>query len=119
MKRITLVMNCPDQKGIIAAVTNYIHGNNGNIVYIDQYVDRVNSIFFMRVECEIAENHQGIEHFKTNFIDSIGNEFQLEIDIYLNNALPKMALFVSKYDHCLYDILARYQANCLPIKPTI
>ena len=42
MKRITLVMNCPDQKGIIAAVTNFIHGNNGNIVYIDQYVDRVN-----------------------------------------------------------------------------
>ena len=109
-------MNCPDQKGIIAAVTNYIHGNNGNIVYIDQYVDRVNSIFFMRVECEIAENHQGIEHFKTNFIDSIGNEFQLEIDIYLNNALPKMALFVSKYDHCLYDILARYQSGELAVE---
>ena len=116
MKRITLVMNCPDQKGIIAAVTNYIHDNNGNIVYIDQYVDRVNSIFFMRVECEIAENYQGIEYFKTNFIDSIGNEFQLEIDIYLNNALPKMALFVSKYDHCLYDILARYQSGELAVE---
>tara|TARA_B110000858_G_scaffold114011_1_gene130290 strand:+ start:258 stop:974 length:717 start_codon:yes stop_codon:yes gene_type:complete len=70
----------------------------------------------MRVECEIAENHQGIEHFKTNFIDSIGNEFQLEIDIYLNNALPKMALFVSKYDHCLYDILARYQSGELAVE---
>ena len=116
MKRITLVMNCPDQKGIIAAVTNFIHGNNGNIVYIDQYVDRVNAVFFMRVECEIAENQQGIEHFKTNFIDFVGNKFQLKIDIYLNNALPKMALFVSKYDHCLYDILARHQSGELTIE---
>lgn len=116
MKRITLVMNCPDQKGIIAAVTNFIHNNNGNIVYIDQYVDRVNCIFFMRVECEIKNNHQGIENFKINFIDSVGNEFQLKIDIYLNNVLPKMALFVSKYDHCLYDILARHQSGELAVE---
>ena len=116
MKRITLVMNCPDQKGIIAAVTNFIHNNNGNIVYIDQYVDRVNAIFFMRVECEIKNNHQGIENFKINFIDSVGNEFQLKIDIYLNNVLPKMALFVSKYDHCLYDILARHQSGELAVE---
>ena len=118
MKRITLVMNCPDQRGIIAAVTNLIHGNNGNIVYIDQYVDRVNAVFFMRVECEIADNVQGIENFKTNFIDSVGNKFQLKIDIYLNNALPKMALFVSKYDHCLYDILARHQSGELTVEIT-
>ena len=116
MKRITLVMNCPDQKGIIAAVTNFIHNNNGNIVYIDQYVDRVNCIFFMRVECEIENNHQGIENFKINFIASVGNEFQLKIDIYLNNVLPKMALFVSKYDHCLYDILARHQSGELAVE---
>ena len=118
MKRITLVMNCHDQKGIIAAVTNLIHCNNGNIVYIDQYVDRVNAVFFMRVECEIADNEQGIENFKTNFIDSVGNKFQLKIDIYLNNALPKMALFVSKYDHCLYDILARHQSGELTVEIT-
>ena len=118
MKRITLVMNCPDQRGIIAAVTNLIHGNNGNIVYIDQYVDRVNAVFFMRVECEIADNEQGIENFKTNFIDSVGNKFQLKINIYLNNALPKMALFVSKYDHCLYDILARHQSGELTVEIT-
>ena len=56
MARITILMNCPDQKGIIADVTNYIHKNKGNIEYIDQYVDRVNSIFFMRLECEINSN---------------------------------------------------------------
>ncbi len=116
MKRITLVMNCPDQKGIIAAVTNFIHDTNGNIVYIDQYVDRVNSIFFMRVECELKEDNQSVEDFKLNFKKSVGNKYNLKTDIYLNNALPRMALFVSKYDHCLYDILGRHQSGELKIE---
>ncbi|MDG2371405.1 MAG: formyltetrahydrofolate deformylase [Flavobacteriaceae bacterium] len=116
MKRITLVMNCPDQKGIIAAVTNYIHDNNGNIVYIDQYVDRVNTIFFMRVEFEIFIEEHSLENFKTDFNQSIGDPYQLKTDIYLNDQLPKMALFVSKYDHCLYDILSRYQSRELKVK---
>jgi len=116
MKRITLVMNCSDQKGVIAAVTNYIHDNNGNIVYIDQYVDRVNAIFFMRVECEIFKEEHSLESFKTDFNQSIGDQYQLKTDIYLNDQLPKMALFVSKYDHCLYDILSRYQSRELKVK---
>ena len=115
MKRITLVMNCPDQKGIIAEATNFIHNNNGNIVYIDQYVDRVNSIFFMRVECEISEDNQSVEHFKSTFERTIGTQFQLKVEIYLNDEFPKMALFVSKYDHCLYDILARHQSGELAV----
>jgi formyltetrahydrofolate deformylase len=115
MKRITLVMNCPDQKGIIAEVTNFIHNNNGNIVYIDQYVDRVNAVFFMRVECEISENDHSLEYFKSNFESTIGKQFQLKVDIYINDVLPKMALFVSKYDHCLYDILSRHQSGELDV----
>jgi formyltetrahydrofolate deformylase len=115
MKRITLVMNCPDQKGIIAEVTNFIHNNNGNIVYIDQYVDRVNAVFFMRVECEISENDHSLEYFKSNFESTIGKQFQLKVDIYINDVLPKMALFVSKYDHCLYDILSRHQSGELAV----
>ena len=115
MKRITLVMNCPDQKGIIAEVTNFIHNNNGNIVYIDQYVDRVNAVFFMRVECEISENDHSLEYFKSNFESTIGKRFQLKVDIYINDVLPKMALFVSKYDHCLYDILSRHQSGELAV----
>ena len=116
MKRITLVMNCPDQEGIIAAVTNFIHDTNGNIVYIDQYVDRINSIFFMRVECELKVDNQSVEDFKLNFKKSVGNKYYLKTDIYLNNVLPRMALFVSKYDHCLYDILGRHQSGELKIK---
>jgi formyltetrahydrofolate deformylase len=116
MKRITLVMNCPDQKGIIAAVTNFIHSNNGNIVYIDQYVDRVNAVFFMRVECEISDSDQSFEIFKVNFLNSVGAQFQLKIDLFQNSTLPRMAIFVSKYDHCLYDILARHRSGELAVE---
>ena len=56
MKQITLVMHCPDQKGIIAGVTNFIHNSKGNILYIDQYVDRENKTFFMRVEVALGES---------------------------------------------------------------
>ena len=50
MHRLILLMNCPDKKGIIANITNFIHDRKGNIVYIDQYVDRLNETFYMRVE---------------------------------------------------------------------
>ena len=53
MNQITMLMYCTDQKGIIAAVTNFIHQNQGNITYIDQYVDRPNAAFFMRIECDL------------------------------------------------------------------
>ena len=50
--RFILLMHCPDQKGIIASVTNFIHQRNGNIVYIDQYVDRSQETFYMRIVIE-------------------------------------------------------------------
>lgn len=116
MRRVTLVMNCPDRKGIIAAVTNFIHETSGNIVYIDQYVDRVNSIFFMRVECELVEDNLSVQNFELNFKKTVGKKYELKTDIYLNNVMPRMALFVSKYDHCLYDILGRHQSGELKIE---
>ena len=69
----------------------------------------------MRVECEISEDNQSIEHFKSTFGRTIGTQFQLKVEIYLNDEFPKMALFVSKYDHCLYDILARHQSGELAV----
>ena len=55
MKRITILINCKDSKGIIASVTNFIHQQSGNIVYIDQHVDREDNMFFMRLECEFSK----------------------------------------------------------------
>ena len=54
MKNIIILIHCKDQKGIIAAVTNYIASIGGNIVYLDQHVDNDQDVFFMRLECEFA-----------------------------------------------------------------
>lgn len=111
MNRITLLMYCSDQKGIIAAVTNFIHQNQGNITYIDQYVDRPNAAFFMRVECDLNGNDFNFKDFKDQFYKGLGTRFSLHCDFYLKDQKPKMAVFVSKYDHCLYDILAKQQSG--------
>ena len=104
-------MYCTDQKGIIAAVTNFMHHKEGNITYIDQYVDRPNRAFFMRIESDFIGNSFDLEKFKKSFNDEIGNRFSLNCNFYLKSQKPKMAVFVSKYDHCLYDILAKQQSG--------
>tara|TARA_B100001175_G_C19514556_1_gene646382 strand:+ start:2689 stop:3522 length:834 start_codon:yes stop_codon:yes gene_type:complete len=104
-------MYCTDKKGIIAEVTNFIHQSQGNITYIDQYVDRPNAAFFMRVECDLNGNDFNFQGFKDKFQQDLGSRFSLHCDFYMKNQKPKMAVFVSKYDHCLYDILAKQQSG--------
>ena len=113
MQKIIVVMHCPDQKGIISNVTNFIHTNKGNIVYIDQYVDRVNNAFFMRVEIEVDQNKVTFEAFKNTFNNTLGVKFKLQCNFYLEENRPKIAVMVSKYDHCLYDILSQQQSGSL------
>ena len=111
MNQITILMYCADQKGIIAAVTNFIHKRQGNITYIDQYVDLPNAAFFMRVECDLNGTEFDFEAFKNGFHQDLGIRFSLHCNFYLRKQKPKMAVFVSKYDHCLYDILAKQQSG--------
>ncbi|MGB6268309.1 MAG: formyltetrahydrofolate deformylase [Olleya sp.] len=116
MKKITLLINCKDQSGIIASVTNFIANNNGNIVYIDQHVDREQDIFFMRLESEFKKDIFSMETFKVNFKSHLAEKFEMKWRIYSVEDIPKMALFVSKYDHCLYDILGRYNSGELDVE---
>ena len=109
-------MYCPDQKGIIADVTQFIHKNNGNIIYIDQYVDRVYKSFFMRVVIESEFKKSSFEYFKDSFKTEIGKYYSLKCSFYLAEKLPNMAVFVSKYDHCLYDILSQQRSGKLACK---
>lgn len=111
MQKITLLIQCKDQKGIIAAVTNFIVSVEGNITYIDQHVDREQTVFFMRLETELNNPAFSLEQIKNQFRDTIAGNFNMQWDFYNNDIKPKMALFVSKYTHCLYDILGRYSAG--------
>tara|TARA_B100001057_G_scaffold93516_1_gene89858 strand:+ start:1201 stop:2055 length:855 start_codon:yes stop_codon:yes gene_type:complete len=113
MKRLILLMHCPDRKGIIASVTSFIHERNGNIVYIDQYVDRIQGAFFMRIEAEGNYDLYNFDKFKSSFENDLGSLFKMSCSFYLVDILSKMAVFVSKYDHCLYDILAQQSSGKL------
>ncbi|WP_272022787.1 formyltetrahydrofolate deformylase [Olleya namhaensis] len=115
MNKLTILIHCSDQSGIIASVTNFIATNKGNIVYIDQYVDREQNIFFMRLESEFESTTFKTEAFKHTFKQDLADRFKMKWRIYSTETKPKMALFVSKYDHCLYDILGRYNSGELEV----
>ena len=107
---VTLLMHCRDQPGIISAVTGFIHGCKGNIIYLDQHVEPQIGIFFMRLEAQLSFE-SGRKPFLSDFERTIGKRFSMSWDAFFEDSLPNMALFVSKYNHCLYDLLSRYEAG--------
>jgi len=116
MQKITILIHCEDKKAIIASVTNYIASIDGNIVYLDQHVDAAENVFFMRLECEFNKADWNIESIKSHFQENLATPFNMTWAIYPQYQKAKMALFISKYDHCLYDLLGRYCAGELPIE---
>ena len=116
MNKITILIHCKDRPNIIASVTNFIAENGGNIVYIDQHVDREQDIFFMRLESEFISDTFSTSHFKSVFECDLANKFEMKWRIYSSEKKPKMALFISKYDHCLYDLLGRYNSGELNLE---
>lgn len=111
MQKIIILIHCEDQKGIIAAVTDFIVRVEGNIIYIDQHVDVEQNVFFMRLECELTNKNSNLEVIKNVFEQTIAADFKMSWEIHTKEQKPKMAIFVSKYDHCLFDILGRYSAG--------
>ncbi|GGW82544.1 formyltetrahydrofolate deformylase [Salegentibacter mishustinae] len=114
MSKITLLIHCPDTSGIIAHVTSFFYKRQGNIIYIDQYVDVENTVFFMRLECEF-NSQTSIKITKDEFRETVAKQYKMSWQMYSASAKPRMAVFVSKYDHCLYDILSRYKSNELEV----
>ena len=114
--KIIILIHCEDQKGIIAAVTDFILRIEGNITYIDQHVDFEQNVFFMRLECELTNPNSNLSAIKNVFEISIATDFKMSWEIHPKEKKPKMAVFVSKYDHCLFDILGRYSAGELNVE---
>lgn len=114
--KTTILIHCPDQSGIISTVTHFIHSNKGNIVYLDQHVDKEAGVFFMRIESDFNTSSFSIDSFKNEFDKNIAKNYQMKWRIYSSDSKPKMALFVSKYNHCLYDLLSRFNSGELEIE---
>ena len=106
-----LLLHCQDKPGIISEMTKFITDNNGNIIYLDQYVDREDGMFFMRIEWELEKflipREKIYDYIETLYSLRYGMTFNL----YFNDERPRMAIFVSKMSHCLYDLLSRYKSG--------
>ncbi|RKD91234.1 formyltetrahydrofolate deformylase [Mangrovibacterium diazotrophicum] len=106
-----LLIHCPDKQGILATVTEFLNKNNGNIIYLDQYVDRVEKIFYMRVEWELEGFDIPADKIEEYFDTLIASKLEMDYSIHFSKQIPRMAIFVSKMSHCLFDILSRYTAG--------
>jgi formyltetrahydrofolate deformylase len=107
----TLLVHCPDQPGIVVAITDFIFRNAGNILYLDQHVDREQQVFFLRVEWDLESFAIGNGDIGREFVAQVAGRFGMRWQLYFSHEVPRMAVFVSKLPHCFHDILARYESG--------
>lgn len=111
--RARMLISCPDGPGIVAAITHFLHQHGANIVQSDQYtIDPEGGMFFMRIEFDLQGLDLKITEIKEDF-RSIAEKFQMEWTISQLKNKKKIAIFVSKEDHCLVELLWHWQAGDL------
>ncbi len=106
----TLLISCADRRGLVAAITDFISRHNGNILDLAQHVDAAENVFFMRVEWDLTGFTIERDQIAGAFA-AVAAPFAMHWELHFSDAVPRMAIFVSKESHCLYDILYRYQAG--------
>ena len=112
MNRAILLISCPDKKGIIAKISDFLYANNGNIEHADQHIDTQTNTFFMRIEWSL----EGFKIDKGNILSTLKpliSEFNADCRLYFTDKIPRVAVFVSRKLHCLYDLLLRKESGQL------
>ena len=106
----TLLITCPDTKGIVAAIADFLYQHNANILHADQHQDAENSLFLMRVEWDLKDFSLDEASFAKAF-EVIAKTYKMTWELKFSKDKPRMAIMVSQYDHCLADLLHRYKNN--------
>lgn len=106
-----ILLSCPDQPGILSAVTEFINKNRGNILYLDQYVNREDEVFFMRIKWDLTNFSIAKKDLEASFKEGLGTKYSMNYKLYFSDIKPRMAIFVSKMSHCLYDLLSRFSSG--------
>jgi formyltetrahydrofolate deformylase len=112
MSRAILLISCRDQKGITASITNFIFQNQGNIVHADQHIDEQSNTFFMRIEWSLDGFKLKRDDIQLAFA-AIANSFDMIWKLSFSDQKTRVAIFVSKHLHCLYDLLYRHKTGQL------
>jgi len=105
-----LLISCPDRKGIVASISDFIFRHNGNILHADEHADTASNLFLMRVEFDPADFDIDLADFAQHF-SPIAEKFNMRWRLARSNYRPKMIILVSKYDHCLVDLLYRHRSG--------
>lgn len=106
----TLLVSCPDRRGIVAALAQVLYGHGANIVDSDQHTDTVAGLFFQRLRFDLAELMTDKVALERSLAE-LGERFQMQYRLLYQAQRKRIGLFVSKYDHCLYDLLLRHRAG--------
>ncbi len=105
-----LLVSCPDRKGLVAAIADFLYAHNANILHADQHQDKEAGLFLMRVEWELDGFGLGLHRFEEAFAP-IAAQHDMTWRLALASVKPRLAIFVSKFDHCLADLLYRHHAG--------
>ncbi len=105
-----LLVACPDRKGLVAAIANFLYQHNANILHADQHQDSAAGLFLMRVEWDLTGFDLGLHRFAEAFAP-VAAQYEMRWELKLSSVKPRMAIFVSKFDHCLADLLYRWHAG--------
>ena len=106
----TLLVRCKDRRGVVAALAQFLFEHGGNIIHADQHQDAELSLFFSRIEWTLDEFDFPIAEFALEFAP-IARKFEMDWRIAVSTHRPRMAIFVSKADHCLADLLYRQRTG--------
>ncbi len=106
----TLLISCPDQKGLVAKIASFIYSNGGNIIHADQHTDFTAGLFLTRLEWQLEGFNLPRELIAPAF-NAIAQPLQANWQLHFSNDLPRIAIWVSRQDHCLYDLLWRQRAR--------
>jgi formyltetrahydrofolate deformylase len=105
-----LLISCPDKKGLVARITDFVYQHNGNILHSDEHIDEEASLFLMRVEWDLKDFNVPRDGIR-KVLDPLARELGLDWELRFSDQARRCAVFVSKYDHCLYDLLFRHRAG--------
>jgi formyltetrahydrofolate deformylase len=111
----TLLLSCPDQQGLVAKIANFIYSNGGNIIHADHHTDLEAGLFLSRIEWQLQGFNLPRDLIGAAF-SAIAQPLQADWQLHFSDTIPKLAIWVSQQDHCLYDLLWRIQAKELKAK---
>lgn len=108
----TLLLACPDQRGLVATVSDFIYRHNGNIIHADQHTDQEKGVFLQRVEWDM----HGFAIPRAELITAFGpvaRQFTMTWEVRFSDYVPKIAILVSREPHCMHDLLSRWRMGQL------